>query len=136
MNLLPSNGDKGRGSDGRFLAGNAGGHGNPHAKKVAALREALLAAVSTEDIREMVAILVKQAKDGDVMAAREVLDRVLGKSKQETELNMTVEAPAPVGVKQVDLDAYRRRMLEHNGELIELRKRVGDIAIAGTGQGR
>ena len=38
-----TNGDKGeRGEDGRFLPGNAGGPGNPYARKVAALRGSLI----------------------------------------------------------------------------------------------
>jgi hypothetical protein len=41
----------GRTALGRFAKGNAGGPGNPHAKRVTALREALLAAVTDADIK-------------------------------------------------------------------------------------
>ena len=64
---------------GRFLQGNPGGPGNPYTKRVAALREALLAEVSPEDLRAIVRVLVDQAKSGDVAAAREVLLRTLGR---------------------------------------------------------
>ena len=64
---------------GRFLRGCAGGPGNPFAKRVAALREALLAEVSPEDLRAIVRVLVDQAKAGDVAATREVLLRTLGR---------------------------------------------------------
>jgi hypothetical protein len=39
----------------------------------------MLGAVSDDDMRELVAVLVKEAKAGNVPAAREVLDRCLGK---------------------------------------------------------
>ena len=64
---------------GRFLPGNGGGPGNPFAAKVARLRGALLEAVTEEDIREIVEALVEEAKAGDVVSAREVLLRTLGK---------------------------------------------------------
>ena len=47
---------------------------------MAALRRALLEAVTPEALAEIVAALVKRAKGGDVVAAREILDRTLGKS--------------------------------------------------------
>ena len=68
----------GRDAAGRFTQGNPGGPGNPYTKQVAALRSALLAAVSEEDIREVVQALVREAKGGNVSAARELLGRVLG----------------------------------------------------------
>ena len=64
---------------GRFGPGNRVGKGNPHAKRVAALRSALLEAVSEDDMRAVIATIVEQAKQGDVMAARVLFERVLGK---------------------------------------------------------
>ena len=73
---LPStNGSNG----GRFKPGNKGGPGNPHAKRVARLRSALLKAVSPADMQAIVAKLVTDAKAGSVPAAKEVLERTLGK---------------------------------------------------------
>ncbi len=82
MSTLPStNGANGRGAGGRFTKGNPGGPGNPHARQVAAIRSVLMSAVSDDDLRAIVSTLVEKAKAGDVMAAREVLDRLLGKAK-------------------------------------------------------
>jgi hypothetical protein len=67
-----------RGPRGRFAPGNRCARGNPHAKKVARLRAALLAAVSPRDLREVVAALLQQAKGGDVAATKELLQRLLG----------------------------------------------------------
>jgi len=64
---------------GRFAPGNSGGPGNPSARAVGQLRAALLASVTEEDIRQIVAALVLKAKAGDIAAAKEVLDRTLGK---------------------------------------------------------
>lgn len=69
----------GRDGRGRFAPGNAGGPGNPHGASVAKLRTALIAAVSEEDIKAIVDGLVTQARSGSVPAAKEVLERVLGK---------------------------------------------------------
>ncbi len=77
----PYHGDQpGRGEGGRFLPGNKLGRGNPHARQHAALREALLAAVTPDDLQAVVRGLLEQAKQGNVPAARELLDRVLGRA--------------------------------------------------------
>ena len=79
MSASPStNGSNGRGSGGRFAKGNAGGPGNPHARKVAQLRSTLLRAISSGDLRAVVKKLLDQAKAGDVQAAKLVIERCLG----------------------------------------------------------
>lgn len=67
------------GSNGRFSKGNAGGPGNPYARRVARLRGLLLDAVTDDDLKAIVAAMVEKAKGGDLNAAREVLTRTLGK---------------------------------------------------------
>lgn len=83
-------GDNGRDNNGRFAAGNHLAKGNPHAKRVNELRTALLEAVTPNDVRKIVTAMVKAAKAGDTVAAREVLDRTIGKAVQ-TELLQRVE---------------------------------------------
>lgn len=79
MNEEPSTtGSNGRGEGGRFGNGNRFGKGNPHAKRVARLRSALLKSVSAGDLREVVMSLLAEAKSGDVAAARELFQRLLG----------------------------------------------------------
>ncbi len=74
------NGSNGRDpATGRFLPGWKGGPGNPHAKLVGKLRAAMLAAVSDAEMKAIVAKLVELAKGGNVPAAKEVLDRCLGR---------------------------------------------------------
>lgn len=73
------NGSNGRTSGGRFAKGNAGGPGNPFAKRAGALRSALYDAVSEDDLRAVIEKMVEAAKDGDMPAARELLNRLLGK---------------------------------------------------------
>ena len=80
MNNVPSpNGLNGRDERGRFAAGNPGGPGNPHAKKVGKLRSAMLTAVTDDEMRSIVKKLVELARSGNVPAAKEVLDRCLGR---------------------------------------------------------
>jgi len=75
------NGENGqcRTAGGQFAKGNAGGPGNPYARRVAQLRKLMLEAVSEDDVRAIIAALVKRAKAGDLSAAREILNRLVGK---------------------------------------------------------
>ena len=73
------NGSDGRDERGRFAPGNVGGPGNPHAKQTGKLRSAMLKAVTEKDMRAVVMKLVELAKSGNVPAAKEVLDRCLGR---------------------------------------------------------
>ena len=75
-----TNGDKGeRGEDRRFLTGNAGGPGNPYARKVAALRGSLINAVIHEDVEAIIHSQVEKAKKGDAVAARFIVERIQGR---------------------------------------------------------
>jgi hypothetical protein len=70
---------EGRDSGGRFVRGNKGGPGNPFGRKVAALRTALLSAVSPEDMLRLGKNLVEQALAGDTAAAKLLLAYTLGR---------------------------------------------------------
>jgi hypothetical protein len=74
------NGANGRDGHGRFIEGNPGGPGNPYVKRTAEIRATLLGTVSDDDLRAIVRALVRKAKKGDTIAAREVLDRLIGKA--------------------------------------------------------
>jgi hypothetical protein len=80
---ISANGANGRDGSGRFAKGNPGGPGNPHARRVSELRSALLGRISDQDIGQIVDTLLTKAKEGDLPAIREVLDRALGKSTQQ-----------------------------------------------------
>jgi len=69
----------GRAGGGRFAPGNPGGPGNPYGRQVAALRAALLEAVTPDELRAVAAKLVELAKAGNVQAIRELFDRTLGR---------------------------------------------------------
>jgi hypothetical protein len=81
-NSTPTNPDTSDGRDrsGRFAPGNQfGSGGNPFAAKVAALRAALLAAVTADDIRAIADVLLAQAKNGDKAATKLLFQYTLGK---------------------------------------------------------
>jgi len=80
-----ANTNQGRDAAGRFAAGNKGGPGNPFARKVAGLRTALIDAVSPQDLQEIAASLILQAKDGNVQAARLIFSYVIGKPQPAPE---------------------------------------------------
>ena len=79
MEPSPNGSNGGRDTGGRFAQGNPGGPGNPHARKVGQLRSAMLQAVTQTDMKAIVKKLVDEAKAGSVPAAREVIDRCIGK---------------------------------------------------------
>ena len=87
MKEQPStNGANGRRKNGQFDAGNKLGKGNPFARHVARLRSAMLRSVSRDDLQTIVKAIVEKAKSGDVAAAKEVLDRCIGRPTPATEL--------------------------------------------------
>src|SRR5262249_15894325 len=85
------NGTNGWGPNGRFAPGWKGGPGNPHARQTSQLRAALLRAVSEGDLEAAAAAVLKKALKGDVIAFREICDRLLGKPSS-TDLVERVEA--------------------------------------------
>jgi hypothetical protein len=79
----------GRSESGRFTTGNPGGPGNPYNRRVQEIRAELLDALKEGDVADIIQKLIEKAKGGDVVAAREVLDRALGKSHQSTSIAAT-----------------------------------------------
>ena len=73
------NGSNGRDNNGRFVRGCRPGPGNPMARRVAAIREAVLSAVTPADIRAQVKALKKACLSGDVQAIKLLWSYVLGK---------------------------------------------------------
>src|SRR4051794_39515764 len=71
--------DVGRDVHGHFRPGNKGGPGNPFARKVAALRKALLDSVSEQDLQEIVVLLKLKAQKGDLAAVKLLFQYCLGK---------------------------------------------------------
>ncbi|GAB6186678.1 hypothetical protein [Thermopirellula anaerolimosa] len=68
-----------RDNRGRFVQGGPGGPGRPKKRYGAVeLRKAVLQAVTPEELASIVRVLFSRAMEGDVAAAREVLNRVLG----------------------------------------------------------
>lgn len=85
----PSPNGYNRDNRGRFAEGNPGGPGNPLAKRTAEVKQAFLNAVTPDDVGDIARKLVEQAKAGDTVAARIVLDRILGRDSQPIELALS-----------------------------------------------
>ena len=109
MSTTPSpNGGNGvRDAQGRFAKGNPGGPGNPYAKQVARVRSLIVEAVSEEDLRAVIAALVEKAKRGDVVAAREFFDRLVGRPA------------AAIAPEQQELEEQRLSLREREVEVKE-----------------
>ncbi len=95
----PPTPDGGRDAHGRFGKGNAGGPGNPFARQVAALRCALLNALTPQDIAAVVQALLRHAQDGNVAAAKLLLAYGLGRP---------AAAVDPDTLDQHEWELYRR----------------------------
>jgi len=68
--------------NGQFSEGNKYGRGNPHARKVAQLRTAMIESVTVEDMRAIVTALVTQAKAGDISSVKLLLPYLVGAAPQ------------------------------------------------------
>lgn len=102
----------GRTPRGHFAKGNPGGPGNPYARRTAALRSALLDAVTEADIRAVALTLVARAKDGDMAAIRELLDRLIGKAAlQQAD---SIELEPLQALTDVQLQAVARTIMGHH----------------------
>jgi hypothetical protein len=77
------NGGDGRTPGGKFAPGNRLAKGNPNNRRAQQLRNAYIDAVTPEDMREVAVAVAKVAKGGDVAAAKELCDRVIGRPVQQ-----------------------------------------------------
>ena len=112
MNEQTDNGNNGRDKQGRFIVGNKGGPGNPHAKQVALLRAALLSAVTPEDLHDVIRVLIEKALSGNVSAIKELLDRLYGKPKVAVEMKQELQSTG-------EIRARLRALIQQNPELLE-----------------
>src|SRR5262249_16432064 len=71
--------NEGRDSRGRFLKGNRGGPGNPHMRRTAAMRREVAEAFEEGELRPLMKMLMIRALQGDMAAARLVLEYTVGK---------------------------------------------------------
>ena len=102
-----ANGSDGRNSSGQFTEGHTHSVGNKsHTnEKAKALKNALLDAITEEDIKDIGKGLVKKAKAGDTAAAKEIFDRLWGKAQQDVNL----------GTKD-DLKSFIDWLVSRNGD--------------------
>lgn len=70
---------------GRFVQGNKGGPGNPFGRQVALLRSIVLQASTEERMEALIEMLWKLALDGNLAAARLILQYTLGKPGRAVE---------------------------------------------------
>lgn len=85
--------ENGRNRSGQFGEGNqcaAGKHNVKTVNKSRELKEALLEAITKKDMKLIVKKLVKQAKNGEIAASKELFDRVLGRPLQTHEVDVEV----------------------------------------------
>ena len=79
------NRDPERHPKGTFRHGNRGGPGNPFARRVAKLRQAMLEECAEEDLRGITRAMINLAKRGDKAAAKLVFQYTLGKPDKQVD---------------------------------------------------
>lgn len=100
---LQTNANGGRGIGGKFAGGHSFSRG-PRRTRAARMRKAYAQAVKPEDMADVARAVLAMAKDGDIGAARELCDRLLGRPTP-TDLNERLEA----------LEASLTQRNHHNG---------------------
>lgn len=96
----------GRNGKGQFIKGNKGGIGSKHEATVLgrALKKAFTAAITEQDVKDIVLGLTEKAKKGDVLAAREVFDRLWGKAPQA----ITGDDGGPIALRMIDFSGLNK----------------------------
>jgi hypothetical protein len=105
--------DSERGPKGTFRNGNRGGPGNPYARRVAKLRQAVMEECGEEDLREITREMINLAKRGDKVAAKLIYQYTLGKPDKQVdpdrvdadELDVLKGVAVPAALLQALLEA-------------------------------
>lgn len=140
MNDSPSrNGSNGgRDGGGRFAVGNAGGPGNPYARRVARLRSLILESVTDGDLRAILRKMVKRAKHGDTAMIRELLTRWVGRPEGGPDPDLLDEGEAMgeasrhVAQRRADAERPRRAWVPRSRLSRRLRSRSGSTGRTPT----
>jgi hypothetical protein len=92
-----------RGPDGRFVAGNRAGPGNPHARHCARMLDLFRTCISDQDMVHLFRVLYEKAMHGDVSAAKLVLAYKIGKP---------APCPNPDAIDRDEWDHYQQDAIE------------------------
>ena len=105
-----------RDAGGRFKAGNKCGRGNPHARKVAALRSAVLDVITPEKLSKMVTRVLEMATAGNIAAAKLIFRYAVGD-------------PLPAAdPDRLDLDEFK--LIDENPTRIETARALDGLSAA------
>ena len=116
MSKPSANGENGRDASGRFAKGNAGGLGNPFARRVSQLRSLIVEELADDDLQAIVRRMVDDAKAGDKAAAKLLLSYAIGKPAEPVCGPDHAEAHE-LDAEAAKLNAERRRELAGPSEL-------------------
>ena len=99
----------GKDAKGRFAVGNKLGRGNPRLRRLHAIRATIIHAMTHERIMAVIDSLYDQAVAGDVIAARELLDRTIG--KPEAHVHVTGDVSPDAILRRIESYMVVRRAL-------------------------
>jgi hypothetical protein len=75
--------------NGNFAKGNKLAHGNPWVAQMQAFQRCFLDSVKKAELRAVIKAMIKKAKEGDVNAARLIVERICGKMPQDAGIQVT-----------------------------------------------
>ena len=119
----------GRGCDGRFQPGNAGGPGRKRGVKVLELGNAFQAEINEEALRRVARKLLDMSLAGDLGAIKLLLDRVLGRPDPTAKI---LEEGCPsdmqmIGLARAIIEADNQRLAIEERELRERRGKTQGV---------
>jgi hypothetical protein len=131
----------GRDANGRFAKGNRGGPGNPFARQCAAFRKALCQSVTEEDMHAIACQLVKQAREGNLAAAKLLLAYVVGRPAEVVNPDTLDDEEmkqyaAQVGGEKVMTEALRTLMPETMCGMVRVCRPLMDRQISAALAGK
>ena len=90
-------------SRGKFAKGNKLG-GNPYTSEIQKFQRCVLTSIKQKELRDVMRAMLKRAVEGDVNAAKLILERLCGKMDLGTQVNVTNVNPNTVTIciKQED----------------------------------
>jgi hypothetical protein len=103
----------GRTAGGTFAPGNRFGKGNLHARRMAELRDALTSTITADQVQALAAKLYAAAIDGDSVAARLLLEYLVGKPAKAPDLESDKDG------KPVVMLTVVQRAVDNQGNVIE-----------------
>ena len=111
-----STGLKRNAKTGRFVKGTSGGPGNPQLQQLAEYKRVVREAVTPKQLIAVLRTLLEKARGGDILAAKILLDRTLGKVQASPAVADAAAVELPTMANTADVVTASNAILKALGE--------------------